>query len=142
GSGFGIPFAVFLTWRLVHGEAITTMSILIYTAPLHTVSTGPAGSPFDETLMTTNRRKPSNNNGEPDALELLHAEHVELLEMFGKLCDADARHRRAAEKKLATAACKALLRHSQIEWEFFYPALRLASGVQDDLLDAARVEHR
>ena len=92
--------------------------------------------------MTTNRRQPSNNDDEPDALELLHAEHVELLEMFGKLCDADARHRRAAEKKLATAACKALLRHSQIEWEFFYPALRLASGVQDDLLDAARVEHR
>jgi hypothetical protein len=92
--------------------------------------------------MTTNQRTPSNNNGEPDALELLHADHVELLEMFGKLCDADARHRRIAEKKLAAAACKTLRRHSQIEWEFFYPALRAASGIQDDLLDAARIEHR
>jgi hypothetical protein len=92
--------------------------------------------------MTTNRRKPSHNNGEPDALELLHAEHVELLEMFGKLCDADARRRRTAGKKLAAAACKALRQHSQIEWEFFYPALRAASGIQDDLLDAARIEHR
>jgi len=92
--------------------------------------------------MTTNRRTPSDNNDEPDALELLHAEHVELLEMFGKLCDADARHRRIAEKKLAIAACKALRQHSQIEWEFFYPALRAASGIQDDLLDAARIEHR
>jgi len=91
--------------------------------------------------MTTNRRKPP-DNGAPDALELLHAEHVELLEMFGKLCDADARHRRTAEKKLATAACKALRRHSRIEWELFYPALRAASGIQDDLLDAARIEHR
>jgi hypothetical protein len=103
-------------------------------------STGPAGSPFEETLMTTNRRKPSNNNGERDALELLHAEHVELLEMFGKLCDADTRHHRTAEKKLAAAACRALRQHSQIEWEFFYPALRTASGTHDDLLDAARIE--
>ena len=92
--------------------------------------------------MTTNRRKPPNNNGQPDALELLHAEHIELLEMFGKLCDADARHHRIAEKKLATAACRALRRHSRIEWELFYPALRAASGIQDDLLDAARIEHR
>ncbi len=92
--------------------------------------------------MTTNRRQPSNNDDEPDALELLHAEHVELLEMFGKLCDADAHHRRTAEKKLAAAACKALRRHSQIEWEFFYPALRSVPGIQDDLLDAARIEHR
>jgi hypothetical protein len=91
--------------------------------------------------MTTNRRKPSKNNGEPDALEMLHAEHIELLEMFGKLCDADARHRRTVEKKLAAAACKALRRHSQIEREFLYPALR-APGIQDDLLDAALVEHR
>jgi hemerythrin len=92
--------------------------------------------------MTKNRRKLSNGNDEPDALELLHAEHVELLEMFGKLCDADARQHRTAEKKLAAAACNALRRHSQIEWEFFYPALRAASGGQDDLLDAARIEHR
>ncbi|HEY3177915.1 MAG TPA: hemerythrin domain-containing protein [Casimicrobiaceae bacterium] len=92
--------------------------------------------------MTTNRRKPSNSNDQPDALELLHAEHVELLEMFGRLCDADARHHRAAERKLASAACNALRRHSQIEWEFFYPALRAALGVDDDLLDAARIEHR
>jgi len=92
--------------------------------------------------MTTHRRKPSNNNDEPDALELLHAEHVELLEMFGKLCDADARHHRAEESKLASAACKALRQHSQVEWEFFYPALRAALGVDDDMLDAARIEHR
>jgi hypothetical protein len=91
--------------------------------------------------MTTNRQKPSRDNDKPDALELLHAEHIELLEMFGKLCDADARHRRTAEKKLATAACKMLRQHSQIEWELFYPALR-AAGIQDDLLDAARIEHR
>ena len=90
--------------------------------------------------MTTNRRKPSNNNDQPDALELLHAEHVELLEMFGKLSDADARHQRAAEQKLAAAVCKALRRHSQIEGEFFYPALRASSGLDVDLVDAARVE--
>jgi len=92
--------------------------------------------------MTTNRRKPSNNNDQPDALELLHAEHVELLEMLGKLSDAKARHHRAAEKKLAAAACKALRRHSQIEGEFLYPALRASLGFDVDLVDAARVEHR
>jgi hemerythrin len=92
--------------------------------------------------MTTNRRKPSNNDDQPDALELLHAEHIELLEMFGKLSDADARHHRATEQKLAVAACKALRRHSQIEGEFFYPALRASSNLDVDLVDAARVEHR
>ena len=92
--------------------------------------------------MTKNRRNPSNNNDQPDALELLHAEHIELLEMFGKLCDADARHHRAAEKKLAAAACKVLRRHSQIEGELFYPALRASSGQDDDSVDAARIEHQ
>ncbi len=92
--------------------------------------------------MTTNRGKPSNKNDRLDALEVLHAEHVELLEMFGKLSNADARHHRTAEKKLAVAACNALLRHSQIEAEFFYPALRALSDLDVDLVDAARIEHQ
>ena len=38
-------------------------------------------------------------------------------------------------------ACQMLLRHAQIEQELFYPALRGLSGL-DDVLDAARIEHR
>ena len=92
--------------------------------------------------MTMNRRKPSNNNDQRDALEVLHAEHVELLEMFGKLSDAESRHHRAAEKKLAAEACKALRRPSQSEAELFYSALRASSVLDVDLVDAARIEHR
>ena len=58
--------------------------------------------------MTNHRRTTSDNNGDVDALELLHAEHVRLLEMFGKLSDGKKRHRRGVERKLATAACEAL----------------------------------
>ena len=91
--------------------------------------------------MTNHRRTTSDNNGDVDALELLHAEHVRLLEMFGKLSDVRTRHRRGVEKKLATAACEALTQHSRIEAEIFYPALRAASNI-DDLLDDARIEHQ
>jgi len=90
--------------------------------------------------MTNHRQTTFHNNGEVDALELLHTEHVRLLEMFGKLSDATMRHGRV-DTRLAVAACKALTHHSRIEADIFYPALRAALK-PDDLLDASRAEHR
>ena len=77
----------------------------------------------------------------PDALDVLHDEHRTLLHLFDKLALADARRRRSAEKKLASAACKALTVHSKLEWEVFYPALRGVNDIED-VLDASRAEHR
>lgn len=90
--------------------------------------------------MTTDRNTQANANG-IDALDALRAEHRALLQLFDKLAHADELGRRGVERKLATSACHALLAHSRLEWELFYPALRAASAL-DELVDDARVEHR
>ncbi|HEY2818087.1 MAG TPA: hemerythrin domain-containing protein [Casimicrobiaceae bacterium] len=76
---------------------------------------------------------------EDTALDLLHDEHVALLATFERLRTGAAASRKIS--KILTSACHMLLRHAQIEQELFYPALRGVSGL-DDLLDAARIEHR
>jgi len=86
-------------------------------------------------MSTENRSRTDDGN----ALDLLHDEHVALLSTFERL-RAGGVGPRTLSKNLATA-CHMLLRHAQVEQELFYPALRGVSGL-DDLLDAARVEHR
>lgn len=81
------------------------------------------------------------NDKQPDVLDVLQREHRTLLHLFDKLALADARRRRSAEKKLASAACKALTIHSKLEWDVFYPALRSVHDIED-VLDASRAEHR
>jgi len=86
--------------------------------------------------MSTERRRRTDDG---TALDLLHDEHVALLATFERL-RSGAASSRTLSKNLA-AACHMLLRHAQVEQELFYPALRGVPGC-DDLLDAARVEHR
>ena len=86
--------------------------------------------------MSTERRSRTDDG---TALDLLHDEHVALLAMFERLRAGGAGPRTLS--KNLTTACQMLLRHAQIEQELFYPALRAVPGL-DDLLDAARVEHR
>jgi hypothetical protein len=86
--------------------------------------------------VTTERRR---RKEQGDALDLLQAEHRSLLASLETLRAGGARGR-SASRKLASA-CQALQRHAQIELELFYPLLRGKPGL-DDVLDAARVEHR
>jgi hypothetical protein len=86
--------------------------------------------------VTTERRR---RKEEGDGLDLLQAEHRSLLASLETLRAGGARGR-SASRKLASA-CEALQRHAQVELELFYPLLRGKPGL-DDLLDAARVEHR
>jgi len=86
--------------------------------------------------VTTERRRLKE---EGDALDLLQGEHRSLLASLEALRAGGARGR-SASRKLASA-CEALQRHAQIELELFYPLLRGRPGL-DDLLDAARVEHK
>ena len=74
-----------------------------------------------------------------NALDLLHDEHAQLLAAFERL-RTGAMGSRTLSKTLTTA-CQVLLRHAEIEQELFYPLLRGLPGL-DDLLDAARIEHR
>lgn len=90
------------------------------------------------TIHTT-RTKSSND--EPDAIELLTADHKEVRKLFkayDKLAKAAAP---ASEREeLAWQICQMLTVHAQIEEEIFYPASR--EGLDDEaLIDEAAVEH-
>ena len=85
--------------------------------------------------MRTDRRR---SKEEGDALDLLHDDHVALLHTLERLrTGAGGRN----VSRTLSAVCQQLVLHAQIEVELFYPTLR---GLRDleDLLDAARIEHR
>jgi hemerythrin-like domain-containing protein len=83
----------------------------------------------------------SAQHGPPDALALLRADHERLRRLFAR-CE-DLRGLEDAEEKLAALVddlCDALIVHTMVEEELFYPALRAASG-DDELFDDAELEH-
>ena len=76
-----------------------------------------------------------------DAVDLLDADHNAVKKMFidyGALCEDHA----PPDQKgaLAERICQALIVHSQLEEEIFYPAVRKALG-DDALMDEALDEH-
>lgn len=74
-----------------------------------------------------------------NAVSLLVHDHKEVKEMFEKFEGLSDRSK-ASKKKLAEQICEALILHTQIEEEIFYPAVRAA--IKDgDLMDEALVEH-
>jgi hemerythrin-like domain-containing protein len=80
-------------------------------------------------------------DGRPDALALLRADHEQLRLLFAR-CE-DLRGLEDAEERLAELVddlCDALIVHTMIEEELFYPTLRAASG-DDELFDDAELEH-
>ena len=72
----------------------------------------------------------------PDAIALLKADHRAVAEMFEKFENTNSD---AKLKKLATEICTALIIHTMIEEEIFYPALK--GKIESDLLDESYVEH-
>jgi hemerythrin-like domain-containing protein len=77
-----------------------------------------------------------------DAIALLIADHREASDIFEEFENLGDRAK-ASKKKLADKVCKALVIHTMIEEEIFYPALRAAMKDKDmqDKLDEAVVEH-
>ena len=75
-----------------------------------------------------------------DAVAMLTAEHREvkqLFEQFEQLTD----RAKVSKKKLADQICNALILHTTIEEEIFYPAVREATKEAEDKVDEAVVEH-
>jgi hemerythrin-like domain-containing protein len=71
---------------------------------------------------------------------MLTAEHREvkqLFEQFEQLTD----RAKVGKKKLADQICNALILHTTIEEEIFYPAVREAGKGSQDKVDEAVVEH-
>jgi hemerythrin superfamily protein len=75
-----------------------------------------------------------------DAVELLTQQHREVEEMFERFEKMTDRAK-VSKKKLADQICNALIMHTTIEEEIFYPATREASEDTEDMVDEAVVEH-
>lgn len=75
-----------------------------------------------------------------DAIALLTAEHREVHEMFEQFEQLGDRAK-ASKEKLKEKICKALIAHTTIEEEIFYPAIRAKGEDAEDMVDEAIVEH-
>ncbi len=77
------------------------------------------------------------NSSTQNAATLLKADHRQVEEMFERYQNAgDTQQKR----EIASQVCNALIVHTLLEEEIFYPACR-QKGVKDDALDEAQVEH-
>ena len=75
-----------------------------------------------------------------DAIELLTQQHREVKEMFDRF-ETMTDRAKVSKKKLADEICNALIMHTTIEEEIYYPATREASEETEDMVDEAVVEH-
>jgi hemerythrin-like domain-containing protein len=75
-----------------------------------------------------------------DAVSLLTADHREVSKMFEEFEQLGDRAK-VSKKKLVDQICNALIVHTTIEEEIFYPAMREASQDAEDKVDEAVVEH-
>ena len=76
-----------------------------------------------------------------DAIALLTADHREVSDMFEQFEQLGDRAT-ASKEKLKDKICKALVAHTTIEEEIFYPAVRAANVEEgEDMVDEAIVEH-
>jgi hemerythrin-like domain-containing protein len=82
----------------------------------------------------------TNTNDSQDAIAMLTADHREVSAMFKQYEELGDRAK-AGKKKLADKICNALILHTTIEEEIFYPAMREASKDAEDMVDEAVVEH-
>ena len=74
-----------------------------------------------------------------DAIDLLIEDHENVKSMFEQYEELGERAH-VSKHKLAQQICDALTRHTVIEEEIFYPAVRQAIK-DDDIMDEALVEH-
>jgi hemerythrin superfamily protein len=75
-----------------------------------------------------------------DAIALLTADHREVADMFEQF-DQLGDRATASKEKLKDKICKALIAHTTIEEEIFYPAVREKIEEGEDMVDEAVVEH-
>ncbi len=88
------------------------------------------------------RTSGSKKSTEPDAIDLLIADHKEvkaLFKQYDKLVKAEAGS--DEKQEIALQICTALTAHATAEEELFYPAAREVLGEDEDLVDEADVEH-
>jgi hemerythrin-like domain-containing protein len=90
--------------------------------------------------MTAKSNPSTQTAGTQDAIALLTADHREVSDMFEQFENLSDRAK-ATKSKLTQKICNALIAHTTIEEEIFYPAVREAVKEGDDMVDEAVVEH-
>src|SRR5665213_3444380 len=88
-----------------------------------------------EILMAAKRSQSA--KAAPDAISLLKADHRQVERWFGEFAKARSSK---VKQELATNICKALIVHTDIEENIFYPAF-LAATNDKDIHHEAVVEH-
>jgi len=78
--------------------------------------------------------------GTQDAIAMLTEDHREVSDMFEQF-DQLGDRAKAGKEKLKEKICIALIAHTAIEEEIFYPAVRKAIEDGEDMVDEAVVEH-
>ncbi|MDZ4817792.1 MAG: hemerythrin domain-containing protein [Planctomycetota bacterium] len=79
------------------------------------------------------------NTKSPNAVSFLKKDHKEVKAMF-KRFDGLSDRSLVSKKKVVDQICNALIVHTHLEEEIFYPVVRKAIK-DDDLMDEALVEH-
>ena len=95
------------------------------------------------TTRNTTKNMPKSqakSEGSADAIALLTEDHENVKSMFDHY-EGLGERAHATKKKLATQICNELTKHSMVEEEIFYPAVRGAGKDNEDLVDEAVVEH-
>ena len=79
-------------------------------------------------------------SGDGDAISLLIEDHEHVKDMFEQF-ESMTDRAVVSKKKLADEICTELTKHTTVEEEIFYPAVRSAGKEFEDLIDEAVVEH-
>ena len=88
--------------------------------------------------MAQARKKPA--SAPRDAIALLTADHAEVKKMFQQYEKLKEKGSDDDKEALVEDICTALIIHTQLEEDVFYPAVKEAIK-DDDLMDEAEVEH-
>ena len=91
-------------------------------------------------MASTQRSIPANPK---NAIDLLDEDHKKVEALFKEFESLERDDTDEAER-IVTTACAELTVHAEIEEQIFYPALRAATGEEEeaeDMLDEAEVEH-
>ena len=92
-----------------------------------------------KSTQTSTAAKLNGMPGAQDAIAMLTEEHREVSDMFEQFENLSDRAK-ATKAKLTEKICNALIAHTTIEEEIFYPAVREAVK-DEDMIDEAVVEH-
>jgi len=92
------------------------------------------------TSHSTDKSPRQHGSAADDAISLLSADHDKVKALFDQYEElGDRAH--AGKQKLALQICTELIKHSTIEEDIFYPAVRKADTDNEDAVDEAIVEH-